>query len=69
MESAYTSMLKFEGTILIPWATSCMRPAHPVRFNVVRSLGKPPGGSVLYSGGGNATKEQALRACTCLSCI
>ena len=69
MESAYTSILRLEGTILIPWATSCMRLAHPVRFNVARSLGKPPGGGVLCSGGGIATKEQALRVCTCLSCI
>ena len=42
MESMYTSILRFKGTILIPWVTSCMRPAHPMRFNVARSLGSLP---------------------------
>ena len=65
IESRYTSILRLGGTTFMPWATSWMRLAQLVRFIVERSLGKPPGGGVLSSEGGIATREQALRACTC----
>ena len=53
----------------MPWATSCIRPAQLVKFMQERSFEKPPGGGVLSSDGGIATREQALRACTCCDFI
>ena len=53
----------------MPWATSCIRPAQLVRFIQERSFRKPPVGGVLSSDGGIATREQALRACTCCNFI
>ena len=46
-----------------------MKLAQLVKFIPERSLGKPPGGGVLSSDGRIATREQALRACTCWAFI